>query len=165
MRLRTLLAGAALAATAAAPALADDMQRGAIGTDMTPQQTQQMHQQHTQGMTPQQIRQMRQQHMQGQAQGAMPTDGSGAAAMSPQVRQMHQAMGADIDAGDVRASRQVSGPDLMVGKTGRNTTTVIVTQRHAYPELFAAQVDGIARVGGEANRQPIDPKAPVHRPD
>ncbi|SOD91127.1 hypothetical protein [Caenispirillum bisanense] len=163
MRLRTLLAGAALAATAAAPALADDMQRGAIGTDMTPQQ---MQQQHMQGMTPEQMQQMRQQHMQGQAsQGAMPMDGSGAAGMSPQVRQMHQAMGADVDAGDVRASRQVSGPDLLVGKTGRNTTTVIVTQRHAYPELFAAQVDGIARVGGEGNRQPIDPQAPVHQPD
>lgn len=91
--------------------------------------------------------------------------GTGAATTTPEVRQFHREMGVEITPEEARAAEQVPGPDLMVGRTPRGETTVVVTQRHAYPELFAAQVDGIARVAGGAQREPIDPQAPVDRPD
>lgn len=85
--------------------------------------------------------------------------------VSPEVRQMHRSMGSTISPDEARAASQVGGPDLLVGEGRRGTTTVVVTQRHAYPELFAAQVDGIASVGSDAARHPVDPMAPVHKPD
>lgn len=121
MRLRTLFAGAALGALAAAagPAFGADMQSRTTATQ----------------------------------------------AISPEVREFHREIGEPITGKEARAAAEVRGPDLLVGQTPSGRQTVVITQRHAYPELFAAQVDGISRVGGGAQRVPIDPQAPVSRPD
>lgn len=95
---------------------------------------------------------------------ALAADAGGGVA-DPQVRQFHQRMGVDIDPSERQALSQIPGDGLRrVERPGRNDL-LVVTSRHAWPELFAAQVDGISRVGGDANRAPIDPEAPVHRPD
>lgn len=89
-----------------------------------------------------------------------------AVTMSPETREMHQEMGVLVDKTDRQAAADVQTrgdgvQEIIVdGKRMR-----VVTARHAWPELFAAQVDGIARVGGGAQRAPVNPQAPVSQPD
>lgn len=80
--------------------------------------------------------------LQGQGYG----HGHAGTQVSPQVQQMHQQMGTPISPDDARAAAQVGGQDFEMREMPDGTTVMVVTQRHAYPQLFAAEVAGRASV-------------------
>ncbi len=59
-----------------------------------------------------------------------------------QARQMHPQMGTPLDSTDARAAARAGGVDFEVRELPDGTTVMVVTQRHAYPQLFAAEVAG-----------------------